>query len=73
LPPPFGRLYELQQNYLKYNKDSNVYQIAIVADADTDSKKGKEWQSVLMTGTLARRSTPKDESKTYSIVWEKTV
>ena len=54
-----GKLYELQQSYLKYSKDSTEYRIAAISDKDKASKVKKDdgklsWESDLMLGTLRR-------------------
>ena len=55
-----GKLYELQQSYLKYSKDSTEYRIAAISDKDKASKVKKKddsklsWESDLMLGTLRR-------------------
>lgn len=54
-----GKLYELQQSYLKYTQDSTEYRIAAISDKDKASKVKKDngklsWESDLMLGTLRR-------------------
>jgi hypothetical protein len=57
--------YQLQQNLLKYSISSSQYDLAIIADMDKASKKGKEWGSILKHGSLTRDQA----SGFYSISW----
>jgi len=61
--------YRHQQNRLKYNEKSTQYDIAIIADMDTSSKRGKEWASFLKKGTLTRN----EKTGRYSIAWKSEV
>lgn len=62
------RLYAHQQSYLKYNKSSVGYRIAVISDKDTLSKTDNGWESVLLLGTLYRENTGM-----YSVQWDDPV
>lgn len=64
-PHSLGSRYQLQQNLLKYSISSSQYDLAIIADMDKASKKGKEWGSILKHGSLTRDQS----SGLYSISW----
>jgi len=58
--------YEVQKQYLKYTRESTIYQIAIVADKDKSSKNSKGfWESILKKGTLTRDIL----TGRYSVKW----
>jgi soluble calcium-activated nucleotidase 1 len=57
--------YPFQQSYWKYDKDSEVYDIAIISDMDKDSKEGDHWKSLLKQGRLTRSPT----TGLYSVEW----
>jgi len=60
-----------QRTFIKYNKDSLEYKLAVICDRDQRSKniEKNQWESLLKKGTLKRNK----KSGNYTVTWESEI